>query len=100
MTRLRITPDGTVRGLWTDEIDWPSLGRSSVRRASHVEYCDRRQQWYVRAGRPRSWGRRVLQWALRRPFGEVLRWAKNREEALDWERDYYEPGGAGWLGEA
>ena len=100
MTRLRIAPDGTVRGLWTDEIDWPALGRSSVRRASHVEYSDRRQQWYVRAGRPRSWIRRVLQWALRRPCGEVVHRAKTREEALAWEQDHYQPGGPGWLGEA
>ncbi len=100
MTRLRIAPDGTVRGLWTDEIDWPSLGRSSVRRASHVEYCDRRQQWYVRAARPRSWVRRVLQRALGRRCGEVLFWAKTRPEALAWEQQHYEPGAAGWLGEA
>jgi hypothetical protein len=52
--KLRIAPDGTVRGLWDDRIDWPSLGRVSVRRASHVEYCDRRQMWYVRRAQPRS----------------------------------------------
>ena len=97
MTKLRIAPDGTVRGLWTDEIDWQSLGRSSVRRASHVEYCDRRQQWYVRAARPRSWIRRVQQWAVGRPCGEVLLWANTRQEALAWEQRHYGPGGPRWL---
>ena len=98
MTKLRITPDGCVRGLWTDEIDWPSIGRVSVRRASHIEFCDRRQMWYVRAGRPKSRVRRLLQVMLHRPFGEVLRWARSRAEALKWELAHYEPGGAGGLG--
>jgi hypothetical protein len=38
--KLRIAPDGTVRGLWDDAIDWQSLGRVSVRRASSVEFDD------------------------------------------------------------
>ena len=49
MTRIRIAPDGTVRGLWTDEIDWTFLGQTTVARASHVEFCERRQLWYVQA---------------------------------------------------
>ena len=96
MTKLRIAPDGTVRSLWTDEIDWPSLGRSSVRRAAQVEYCDRRQQWYVRAGQPRSWVFRLLQRVLHRPFGDVLHWARTRKQALAWEQIHYQPGGPGW----
>lgn len=27
MTTIRIAPSGTVRGLWTDEINWQSLER-------------------------------------------------------------------------
>ncbi len=96
--KLRITPDGTVRGLWDDAIDWPTLGRIAVRRASHVEFCPRRQQWYVQSGRPRSWWRRVLQRVLRRPFGEVLHWAATRSSALTWEREHFAPGGPGWPG--
>ncbi|HUU83971.1 MAG TPA: hypothetical protein VM243_10755 [Phycisphaerae bacterium] len=96
MIRLRIAPDGTVRSLWTDEIDWPALGRSSVRRASHVEFCDDKQLWYIRAGKPRSRLGRILQLVLRRPFGEILHWARSRTEALAWEREHYEPGAAGW----
>ena len=96
MTRIRIAPDGTVRGLWTDEVDWPSLGKAAVERASHVEFCERRQLWYVRAGKPRNRLRRILQLVLHRPFGEVLHWAKTRQEALAWEQNHYQPGGPGW----
>jgi hypothetical protein len=80
--KLIIARDGTVRGLWDDTVAWSSLGRVSVRRASHVEFCLRRQQWYVQSGHPRSWWRRVLQRVLRRPFGEILQWAATRSEAL------------------
>ena len=94
--KLRITPDGTVRGLWTDYIDWPGIGPVSVTRASHVEFCGRRQMWYVQAGRTRHALRRILQAVTGRPFGEILHWAKTREEALAWEQAHYEPGGSGW----
>ena len=57
--KLRINPDGTVRALWSDTVEWQLLGPVSVRRASHVEFCDRRQMWYVQAGRPTSWLRRI-----------------------------------------
>ena len=96
--KFRITPDGTVGGLWDDAIEWASLGQVLVRRASHVEFCPRRQQWYVQSGRPRSWWRRVLQRVLRRPFGEVLHWAAARSKALAWEREHFAPGGPGWPG--
>ena len=96
MTRIRIALDGTVRGLWTDEIDWPSLGKAAVERASHVEFCELRQLWYVRDVRARNALRALLQAVTGRPFGEILHWAKTREEALAWKRRYYEPGGPGW----
>jgi len=96
MTRLRIVSDGTVRGLWNDDIDWRHLGHVSVRRASHVEFCDRRQQWYVQVSRPRSISRRFLQWAIGRPFGEILHWAATRRAALAWEKKHFGPGGLGW----
>ncbi len=97
MTKLRITPDGTVRALWSDEVDWRALGQVSVQRASHVEFCDHRQKWYVQAARPRSWIRRQLQLWSGRPFGEMLHWAATRGEALAWERAHFEPGGPLWL---
>lgn len=94
--KLRIAPDGVVRGLWSDAVDWAAIGRVSVRRASHVEFCDRTQIWYVRARRPKSRLRRLLQHVLRRPCGEVLHRAPTRSEALAWEREHFAPGGAGW----
>jgi hypothetical protein len=47
--KLRIATDGTVRALWNDRIDWQSLGRLAVRRASSVEFHDSIQKWVVRA---------------------------------------------------
>lgn len=96
MTRIRIAPDGRVRGLWTDEIDWPSLGKAAVERASHVEFCERRQLWYVRDVRARNALRVFLEIVLRRPFGDVLHWSGSRRDALAWEHDYFSPGGPGW----
>ena len=96
--KLRITPDGTVRGLWDDSVDWPSLGRISVKRASHVEFCDRMQLWCVRSSHPRIALHQLLQWMLRRPFGEILHRAATRLEALAWEREHFAPGGPGWPG--
>jgi hypothetical protein len=96
MTRISIAPDGTVRSLWTDEIDWRALGRVSVRRASHVEFCPRRQLWYVRDGEARNALRAFLQIVLRRPYGEILHWAVSRSDALAWEAAYFGVGGPGW----
>jgi hypothetical protein len=96
MIRIRIAPDGTVRGLRTDEIDWISLGKVAVERSSHVEFCERRQLWYVREGRARNALCKSLGIVLRRPFGYVLHWSGGRRDALAWEHDYFSPGGPGW----
>ena len=48
MIKLRITSDGRVRSLWNDDVDFAALGRLTVRRASHVEFDARSQQWTVR----------------------------------------------------
>jgi hypothetical protein len=96
MTRIRIAPDGTVRGLWTDVIAWHSIGRLAVWRASSVEFQASDQKWVVRAWRPNTRVRRALQWLTGRPFGEVLYLGDTREGALRWERAYYSVGGPGW----
>ena len=99
MIRLRITPDGRIRGLWTDAVDFTGLGETDVRRASHVEFDRRRQQWYVQRAIPCGWLRRWIQRFCRRPMGRVIHFAPTRSGALDWERRYFEPGGRGWATE-
>ncbi len=89
MTTLRISGDGTIRGLWTDEVDWRQLGPVQVKRASHVEFDDRRQLWYVRLARPRAWWRRALQVGLQRSCGEIVHWSASRAAALAWEREWF-----------
>jgi hypothetical protein len=42
-----ISPGGLVRGLYTDEVDWPALGRVRVTRASTVEFDETMQGWVV-----------------------------------------------------
>ena len=96
MTRVRITRNGRVRGLWTDKINWHAIGRLAVRRASYVEFHESIQKWVVRAWRPRSRFFRLLQRLTRHPFGEILYMADTRHEALRWEQAYYGIGGPGW----
>ncbi|UCG16919.1 MAG: hypothetical protein JSV19_02570 [Phycisphaerales bacterium] len=96
MTRIRITPDGKVRSLWTDKINWHAIGRLAVRRASYVEFHDAIQKWVVRPWRPRSRFFRLLQQLAGRPFGEILYLADTRQEALRWEQEYYGIGGPEW----
>lgn len=94
--KLRIAANGSVTGLWSDAVDWRGLGRVAVERASHVEFCRRRQMWYVRAGKPRGALRRVLQFVLQRPCGEILHWVTSRKEALAWETAHFGPDGPEW----
>ena len=58
MIRLRITPDGRITGLWNDDVDFPDIGRLNIRRASHIEFDNRLQQWTVRETVPRERWRR------------------------------------------
>ena len=46
-TVFLIEPGGRVRGLYTDEVDWPALGPLRVTRASTVEFDETRQGWVV-----------------------------------------------------
>ena len=36
-TELVIDPDGTIRTLYDELLDWPSLGQVAITRGSHVE---------------------------------------------------------------
>lgn len=81
MTKLRITPDGRIRGLWDDDVQLGKLGVLSVRRASHVEFDDNYQQWTVSPSQVP---------------GHVLFRSRNRNDALAWEHQHFGPGGPGW----
>jgi len=96
MMKLRITPNGCIRGLWSDDVQLRHLGTLKVRRASHVEFDDRQQCWFVREAQPVGRLRRWLQWLLKRPTGRVLHRAASRSLALIWEHEHFQPGGPEW----
>ena len=96
MIKLRITPDGCIRGLWTDNVQLRDLGALKVRRASHVEFDDRQQCWVVREAQPSSCLRRWLQRLLGQPTGRVLHRTASRSAALAWEYEHFQPGGPEW----
>ena len=85
MIKLRITPDGRIRGLWSDYIPLGDLGSVHVRRASHVEFDNRLQRWTVR---PASRSERISQ--------RVLYQCQARADALAWENKHFRPGGPFW----
>ena len=77
---LEIIEDGTVRTLYTDKIDLSKLGPMRVERASFVEFNNRSSLWEVTSAKT----------------NQVLFSAHTREAALEWEVEYYGPGGPGW----
>jgi hypothetical protein len=96
MIRLRISPDGCIRGLWTDEISFGELGTMQVRRASHVEFDEKRQCWCVRSATHAGLHARMWHWLTGNGRRTVLHRAGTRHAALAWEHDHFEPGGPGW----
>ncbi len=97
ITRLRITPNGRIQGLWSDDLHITELGPVRVRRASHVEFDDSQQCWCVLAPASGSRMRRLLQRLLGLRQKQVLHRAATRSTALDWEREHFGPGGRHWL---
>ncbi len=82
MIRLRIAPDGRIRGLWTDAVNFTALGHTTVRRASHVEFDFRKQMWYVREAVPSGRLRRAVQMLTGLPMGEIIAWAPSRRGSM------------------
>ena len=80
MTKLRISPDGRIRGLWDDEVRLGELGVMRVRRASHVEFDDRLQCWTVRE--PMRFNRRLFYRLIDNANNEVLHRTTTRAAAL------------------
>ena len=78
--KILVTKSGGIQMLHDDIAALETLGKVDVSRASHVEYDNGRQEWYVQSAK-------TLQ---------ILGFFTTREKALAWERDYYSPEGSGW----
>jgi len=67
---LEIDEHGNVHTLYTDEIDLYAIGEvTNVRRASHLEFNEKNQEWEV----------------TQASTGEVVHRDKNRAKAIEWE---------------
>lgn len=67
--------------LQDDAVDLRPFGHVEVSRASHVEFSNEKQAWYVESART----------------GKILKDDFNsRAEAIAWEKEYYSPTGDGW----
>lgn len=78
---IQITPEGGIRMLHSDDIDLSEFGPIEVTRASDVEFNNSWKHWEV----------------FSHKTGDLLASGfPTRAEALDWEREYYSPGGDGW----
>lgn len=82
MISLRITPQGGVQMLHDDALDLTELGSIEMIRASHVEFNNENQYWFVQSAR----SLKILATGF-----------KTRAEALAWEKSFYSPDGAGWV---
>lgn len=81
MIELQITPEGGIRMLADDAVDLRPFGRVDVQRASHVEFSESEQAWFVQSAKS----------------GQVLASGfESRGAALAWEKDYFGPSGQGW----
>jgi hypothetical protein len=85
MTKLRITADGRICGLWDDNVPLGELGAVRVERASHVEFDNGLQSWTVRP---------TAQSGAR--YCPIVHQSRSRRSALVWEHENFQPGGPFW----
>jgi hypothetical protein len=78
---LEITEAGGIQMLHDDAVNLAELGKIEVQRASHVEFDNAKGKWFVQSAKTLV--------VLRDDFD-------TREIALEWEKEHYSPGGAGW----
>ncbi len=79
--KLQITKAGGVQMLHDDLVHLEEFGQVQVTRASHVEFNNDTQKWYVQSAKTLK--------MLKDDFD-------TREQALAWEKQYYSPDGEGW----
>lgn len=78
--QLQITAEGGVWMLQDDAVDLRLFGKVTVKRASHVEFSNSKQMWFVKSAKTKKY----------------LHWAPTRAAALAWEKKFYSPSGKGW----
>lgn len=81
MITLQVTPEGGIQMLHDDAVDLTELGEIEMSRASHVEFDNQKQGWFVQSAKTLK--------ILAEGF-------KTRAEALTWEKKFYSPDGDGW----
>jgi len=77
---ILLTKDGGIQMLHDDIAELETLGRVDVERASHVEYDNAKQKWYVQSAKTL----------------EIFKYFDDRASALAWEKEFYSPKGEGW----
>lgn len=78
---LEITAEAGIRMLQSDKIDLSEFGKVKVTRASHVEFDNGSQKWFIACA----------------ATGELLADGfTSRGDAIKWEKAYFAPSGAGW----
>jgi len=79
--QLELTAQGGIQMLHDDAVDLSEFGKIEVKRASHVEFNNATGYWYVQSAKT----------------GKMLKEdCTSRAAALEWEKEYYSPGGPGW----
>ena len=79
--RILITKNGGIEMLHDDALNLADFGTVETQRASHVEFCNIKQKWYVQSAATLK----------------ILNFFDTRTEALAWEKRYYSPDGDGWF---
>jgi len=79
--KLQITKSGGIQMLHDDLVHLEEFGEVQVTRASHVEFNNDTQRWYVQSAKSMI--------ILKADF-------ETREQALAWEKQYYSPDEEGW----
>ena len=78
---LQLTDDGSLEMLHDDSFDTSYFGIPKIKRASHVEFDNEKSKWKVTSAKTKK--------ILKENFN-------TRQEAINWEKEYYSPGTKGF----
>jgi len=79
--KINITALGGIEMLHDDSFNLKEFGDIKMKRASHVEFNEKKQKWFVQSA--------LTNIILKDDFD-------TRKDALTWEKEHYSPGGKGW----